>query len=297
MIPSRTGFPSRGLASGALAALLCAFCPIHANAAEPGTALGDGPLKGKGFPATVIDKVLVPIPSEVFDVLEKLGESDWKEEIRRRGGGNFKERTQVALILGVAVADGFIAVQAENAEGVEAAGRLVLQTAETLGVRDGVVRHCQSIFEAAKEGDWPTIRTELDRVQETVGSTMKRMRDEELSELVSIGGWLRGTEAVTALISRAYTADKAELLNQQELARHFSGMLAVLREKSPGSARLNVIAEGMGKIETAMAATEQGVTSVSLDEIHETCASLISMILSATGPQSAEAGNTRAPQG
>ncbi len=297
MFLSRTGYSSRGRAIGALAALLCVAAYPAAGSDEPGKALGDGPLDLKDFPATVVEKVLVPVPSEVFGVLEKFGESGWKDQIRRRGGGNFRERSQVALIFGVAVADGFVAVQAENAEGIEAAGRLVLQTAETLGLRDAVVRHCQSIFDGARAGDWPTIRAELDKVQETVSATMLRMRDEELAELVSIGGWLRGTEAVTALISRAFTSDKAELLNQPELVRYFTSVLARIREKSPGAARLNVLAEGLGKIEGSMTGSDRGITSVALDEIHETCASLVAMVLSVTGPQSAEAGGADVPQG
>lgn len=260
-------------------------------------ALGDGPLDLKDFPATVVNAVVVPVPGEVFGVLEKLGESGWKDEIRRRAGGNFRERKQAALVLGVAVADGFVAVQAENADGVEAAGRLVMETAATLGLRETVVKHCQSILEGAKTDNWPMIRTELDRVRETVSATMLRTRDGELSELVSIGGWLRGTEAVTALISRAFTSDKSEVLSQPDLARHFSDVLARIREKSPGSVRLNVLAEGMGRIETAMAAGEQGVTSVAVDEIHETCASLVAMVLSTTGPEAVEAGILTVPQG
>jgi len=297
MIQSRTGILPRGRVPGALAALLCAAGLGVGHAAEPGQALGDGPLDLGDFPATAVGRVIVPVPSEVFGVLEKLGESGWKDEIRRRAVGPSRERTQVALILGVAVADGFVAVQAENAVGIEAAGRLVLQSAETLGTRDAVVSHCQSIFDAAKAENWSVIRAELDRVQETVRAAMLRMRDEELSELVSIGGWLRGTEAVAALIARSYTTDKAELLNQPELARHFSGVLAGLREKSPGSTRLGALAEGMEKIDAAMAADAEGVTSLALDEIHQTCASLVSMVLSLAGPQAAETGEAGLPQG
>ena len=42
---------------------------------------------------------------------------------------------------------------------------------------------------------------------------MERMRDSDLAQCVSLGGWLRGTASVTSVISKDYTSDSAELLN------------------------------------------------------------------------------------
>src|SRR5271165_1773239 len=34
------------------------------------------------FPATQLDEIVVPLPSEVFNVLDKLGSPNWQEQLR-----------------------------------------------------------------------------------------------------------------------------------------------------------------------------------------------------------------------
>ena len=64
------------------------------------------------FPATQLDDVVVPLPSEVFNVLDKLGSPNWQGELREPTVKNRGERTQIALLLGAVVAEGFVAVEA-----------------------------------------------------------------------------------------------------------------------------------------------------------------------------------------
>ena len=59
---------------------------------------------------------------------------------------------------------------------------------------------------------------------------MNEMQDEKLSHLVSLGGWLRGTEVLTAVVNKQFTPDGAELLNQPELLTYFQERLAGMPE-------------------------------------------------------------------
>ncbi|MGB8463594.1 MAG: hypothetical protein WCE49_01475, partial [Terrimicrobiaceae bacterium] len=81
------------------------------------------------FPAAAVDEVVVPVPSEVFSVLDKLGSPNWKAEMRENLGKNTGNRAQVALLLGTVIADGFVAVEAENSESVKQIGQEVLNLA------------------------------------------------------------------------------------------------------------------------------------------------------------------------
>lgn len=58
----------------------------------------------------------------------------------------------------------------------------------------------------------------------------KQLKSEQLSQLVSLGGWLRGTRALTALILQRYSPKGAELLRQPALIDRF--------ESAFGSSRL-----------------------------------------------------------
>ena len=69
-----------------------------------------------------IDDVVVPLPNEIFGALNKLDSVNWKEFVRTNKGTNFTERPRIALLLGAVIADGFIAVQAEDAPSVKEIG-------------------------------------------------------------------------------------------------------------------------------------------------------------------------------
>ena len=52
-------------------------------------------------------------------------------------------------------------------------------------------------------------------------SGMIEIKSTELAQLVSLGGWLRGTEALSALVLQNYSPERAELIRQPGLARLF----------------------------------------------------------------------------
>ena len=66
------------------------------------------------------------------------------------------------------------------------------------------------------------MREELDGALQDVRRAMVELGDDDLAQLVSIGGWIRGTEVLTSIVSRNYSASGAELLNQPELLNYFS---------------------------------------------------------------------------
>ena len=53
--------------------------------------------------------------------------------------------------------------------------------------------------------------------QQSVREEMNRMNDEKLAKLVSVGGWVRGTEVLSSLVAKRYSADGAELMHQPDL--------------------------------------------------------------------------------
>lgn len=180
--------------------------------------------------STKVEDVVVPLPNEVFGALNKLGPVNWKEYVRNEKGANFKERPRIALMLGTVIADGFIAVQAQDAPAVKDIGQRVLGLARGIGVGNSITPHAKAITEAADKKNWTGVRQELDRTQNSVQQAMSEMQDEKLSHLVSLGGWLRGTEVLTAVVNKQFTPDGAELLNQPELLNYFQERLSGMPE-------------------------------------------------------------------
>jgi len=238
-----------------LAAAILAWTSLSTVAQDnPGGAPAPERIDLSNFPGELVDKVVVPIPAEIFAVLDKLDEPDWNSGIalppeNDKGG----ERTILALSFGSLVAEGFVAVQAKNAEEIEKIGRRVLTLSESLGLASAVRPHSLSIIEASGNRDWEKVREELDATQQTVRTTMEKLRDDELSGLVSLGGWLRGTHVVTSFIGNSYSEDKAELLNQPGLIAHFRNLIASLQGPSAASAPIRSISSGLARLEAIIA--------------------------------------------
>ena len=212
----------------------------------------------KAFPGRIIDSVVIPIPAEVFAVLDKIGETDWENGIVHvKNDLRIQHRGFLAMSFGSLVAEGFIAVQAESEGDIQKIGRRSLLMADALGLEAAVKPHTLSVVEAAQNGEWDKVRSELDSTQQTVRRTMEQQRDQEISELVSLGGWLRGTNVLTRFILDDFTNDKAELLNQPALVAHFREMLAGISGDLKNVPEMTEIETGLGRIDALLRENEK----------------------------------------
>ncbi len=177
-----------------------------------------------------IDNVVVPLPGEVFTALNKINGVNWKEYVRTDRGSNFTERARIALLLGSVIADGFIAVQAEDTPAVKEIGHRVQALAERINVKRSITEHAKAIIEGADKKNWDSVRQELDRTQNSVQAAMNELHDEKLSQLVSLGGWLRGTEVLTSVVTKNFSPGGAELLHQPDLLGYFESQLKAMPE-------------------------------------------------------------------
>ncbi|MBA2269997.1 MAG: hypothetical protein H0W20_05305 [Chthoniobacterales bacterium] len=234
---------------------------LSANAVEAPKRIDVGQLSKR------VEDVVVPLPNEVFGALNKLGGVNWKEYVRSEKSGNFKERPRIALLLGTVIADGFIAVQAEDAPAVKDIGQRVLGLAKGIGVGNSITPHAKAITEAADKRNWPTVRQELDRTQNSVQQAMNEMRDEKLSHLVSLGGWLRGTEVLTAVVNKRFSADGAELLHQPDLLTYFQERLQGMPEFN--SKLLQEIQTALGEVRPLIDTGTAPITPEAVKRINE----------------------------
>ncbi len=206
---------------------LCGFAVANALAEPPPSTIDLSK-----FPAAAVEDVVVPVPSEIFIVLDKLGTPNWKGELRDNLGVNTGNRAQIALLLGTVIADGFIAVEAEDSEKVKQIGQEVLVLADGINVRKAVIARSKSITDKAESKDWRSVRSELDGALQDVRGAMQELGDDELAQLVSLGGWIRGTQVLTSIVGQNYSPAGAELLNQPELLNYFARRIDEMRSKN-----------------------------------------------------------------
>ncbi len=201
--------------------------------------------------AKVIDRVVVPVPNEVFAVLDKLGKPRWAGLIHRdtSKAKPVGEAAQIAMMLGVVIAEGFIAVEAEDGEEVKELGRAILTFSNAIGVRKAVVRRANSVIEFADQKKWNRVRTELDGALTDVRSAMIELNSEPLAQLVSLGGWLRGTEVLAQVVGMDFSRAGAELLHQPGLIEHFEKQVDAMKPRLRANHVTAKVRQGLNEIQ------------------------------------------------
>ena len=260
-----------------LPALLLAALPLNA---APASKIDVSRLPQQ---SRVIGDVIVPVPSEIFGVLDKLGKPRWADVLRPMKGvaKPAGEQTQVALHLGTVIAEGFIAVEAEDTGQVEKIGRSVLSLSEALGVSKAVKKRANAIIDAGDKKDWKLVRKELDRALSEVKEAMAELGSEQLSQLVSLGGWLRGTEALCEVVAAAYSRDGADLLHQPVLLDYFSQQLTGLKGRYRKGAIVGKIESGLKEIRPLLGLSDGAeISAKSVREVGAISAGLVKSIQS-----------------
>jgi hypothetical protein len=253
--------PARGFFM-VLLALLAGLAPLRADNPPKKIALSD-------FPAAAVQEVVVPVPSEIFAVLDKMGNPNWKAQLREGKVRTPEDRARTALLLGNVIAEGFVAVEAEDAERVKELGRQVLTLAEAINVRKSVIARSKSITDKAEQRDWRGVRAEFDGALQDVRGAMDELNDHDLSQLVSLGGWLRGTEVLTDIVGKGFSKDGAELLHQPELVDYFDRCIGSMPGRLRRNPLVTEIRDLLRKIGPIVSDSGDNMTPDKVATIHE----------------------------
>lgn len=227
-----------------------------------------------------IQNVVVPIPREIFGSLDQFANSNWRP-VQRLEVGAWKphgDQSRIALQLGVVIAEGFIAVEAQDAAQVKDLGRTALTLARALGVERVVLRRSRSIVDDASRNDWVATRNEWDGVRADVRDGMIELKSERLAQLVSLGGWLRGAEVMSALLLQSYSSDRAELLRQPGLLEHFEKQLAAMSKESRNDPIIARLRDGIQQVRRLTSDKGNRIAKGTVGEINVISAKLIGVI-------------------
>ncbi len=163
------------------------------------------------------DTLTIPTPGELFAALTKPGSPNWAGQYRGPIPMTFSNRAQIALNLGGLIADGFIAGEARDGQQVKNIGTDIIKLAKALGVSENVLSRGKSINEFAENDEWSALQEELEATQNEVKASMESNRDQDFVILVSLGGWIRGTQVVSGSVLENYNEASAKVLRQPAL--------------------------------------------------------------------------------
>ncbi len=196
-----------------------------------------------------LDSLTIPTPGELLAGITKTGKPDWQAGYREPIPTTYSSRPQLALNLGGLIADGFLAVEAADSQRVKNTGRDIIELAKSLAVSQDVLSRANSIADFAEQNEWSTLKEELEATQNEVKMAMENQGDHDLVILVSLGGWIRGTEIVTDWISHNYTPEGARLLRQPAIVEFMRGKISELPEKVQEDKLVTTVSDRLEEIQ------------------------------------------------
>jgi len=225
--------------------------------------------------ARQVHGIAVPVPREIFRSLDQFRDANWRA-VKRPEVARWKshgDQAQIATLLGIVIAEGFIAMEAEDSTELKDLGRNVLALARGLGVEDRALRRSRSIMELADKSDWVTARQEWDGVLSDIESGMIELKSAQLAQLVSIGGWLRGTEALSALSLQRYSSEGSALIRQPVLVDYLEKQLLAMSSDSQARPIVVKLLDGIRRIRTL---SENGpLPEETVRKVHGICKELL----------------------
>src|SRR5881398_1243554 len=195
------------------------------------------------------DSITIPTPGELFAALEKPGRPNWVGQMRGPVATSYKNRPQIALNLGSLIADGFIAVEAKDSQQVKNIGTDIIKLAKALGVSENVLSRGNSINEFAENSEWDALQEELEATQNEVKTSMQSHKDQDQVILVSLGGWIRGTQVVTSVIVQNYNEQSAKVLRQPALVHFMQSKINEISPELRSEPLVKDVSGELGKIE------------------------------------------------
>lgn len=208
----------------------------------------------KGTPMTEDEKskasenVLVPSPAEAFKALDKLTEVDWKHIVSYNKNSNYSNDYLRALNLGARVADGFIAIQAQDSKNLKEMATVIKFLGRKLGVHEVLLQKGDTIEEHAKQGQWIEVLQTLEGLRDDVLNEIDRLNEPDMATLAIAGGWLEGLHVVCKALTDNYNEEASTILYQPDLIEHFISELNELSDEAKEEDVVKQIFEKMGLI-------------------------------------------------
>lgn len=203
--------------------------------------------------AAAPDAVSVPTPAEFFAAIDKTGRPDWTSYYRAPLPTTYPSRAQIALNLGGLVADGFLAVEAQDGQQVKNIGKDIIALARALGVSQNILARGNSINDFAENNDWNSLKEEIEATQNEVKLAMQEQRDDGLVPLITLGAWFRGMDIGSRIVLLQYSPEAADLLRQPALVNHLRAEVTTLPDKLRADPLVEKIGAGLEEMAVIVA--------------------------------------------
>ncbi len=229
--------------------------------------------------AVQVESVSVPTPGEFFAAINKIDRPNWSQLDRPGPLSATTSRARLSLNVGTRVADGFIAVEAQDGQQVKNTGKDIIDLAKGLGVSESIIARGNSIGDFAENNEWTALKEELEATENEVKLQMAAQRDEPLVILVTVGAWVRGMQAASEVIGSNYSPVAAELLRQPAIVDYLIVRLDSLPTRMQEDQLIQNIKDGIMSLRTTTdLPADKTLTEKDVASVHTTTTEIVNSI-------------------
>ena len=178
-----------------------------------------------------INEFTAPSIRLIFDDLDQLTPMPVKETQHDLPERMPLSRTDLAVEIGFLIADGFLAVQHGFIDDIEPIAKDLSKYGRALGAGDRVNRHAKALLESAKKKDLEALKDELSATQKDVEKELVQLKDADLAQLISLGGWIRALECAAGAVNQEFTEERANQLFREDIAEYYETSLGGLEPR------------------------------------------------------------------
>lgn len=180
-------------------------------------------------PSTAQDSGLpLPNPYDKLLAAEQILEAqnqkpNWSEiysaSAKDIDANQLSSRESLALALGVKIADGIVAVKAQDINALNQCADQIEALAKKLGAKPEDLERARMVRENANKGKWLSVFMELGFLQADVMKILAREGNKTERSLIVAAGWMQGARHVTYLISQFYSPELSNILREPVLVK------------------------------------------------------------------------------
>jgi hypothetical protein len=202
-----------------------------------------------------ISQLGLPSPYDKFlglDQVLHLTYGDWKaiygDVEQDVDAAELKNESDMALALGVKIADGVMAIKARDVESLNDCAGQIETLAKKLGVKDEEMSRAKTVRAHANKGEWMQVFLELGFLQSDIMNSLRSQGNAQRRPLIIAGGWVQGLQYTSLVVSKHYTAETSNFLREPTLVKSMQAELNALPAEVKGSPKVTALISEMAEI-------------------------------------------------
>jgi hypothetical protein len=163
----------------------------------------------------------LPSPYDKFlglDQVLNLTFEDWKtvynELARSVDVSKYTDESDIALALGVKIADGVMSIKARDVQGLNDCSKEIEELAKKLGVKDEEMSRAKTVRAHANKGEWLQVFMELGFLQTDIMKSLRAQGNAQRRSLIITAGWMQGLQYTSYVVGKHYSAPVSNYLRE-----------------------------------------------------------------------------------